>query len=117
MTLAVEKCFKLASFRGDDSPSFFHKVLFLIRQKLIRDLGIYVSGKLSWHPHISARMKKAKSVFHLPKRNFSYKLQSTCKLGLYKLLLLPVLTYGFYCASLSRADMKNREKFQNRVVQ
>ena len=76
-----------------------------------------MSDNPSWHAHISARMKEANSVFFLLKRNFSYKLQATCKPGLFKLLLLPVFTYGFYYASLSRADMKFLEKFEKKVVQ
>ena len=115
MTLAMDKCFKL-TFRGDDSK-FFLQAFALNSTKAIKDLGVYVSDNLSWHSHTSARMKKANSVFYLLKRKISYKLQATCKLGLYKWLLLPVLTYGFYCVSLSRADMKSLEKFQKRVVQ
>ena len=78
--------------------------------KTDKNFGVYVSEKLSWHSLFSARMKKVNSVFHSLKKNYSYKLQFTCKLGLYKSLLLPGLTYGFYCALLSRADMKSLEK-------
>ena len=76
-----------------------------------------MSDHLNWPTFIYAGMKKADSVFYLLKKNFSYKTQATCKLGLYKSLLVPVLTYGFYCTALSRADMKCLEKFHRRVVQ
>ena len=115
MTLTMDNCFKL-TFSGDDSK-FFQQSVALNSTKVIRDLRVYESDNLNWHAHISARLRKANSVFYLLTENISYKLQATCKLGLYKSLLLPVLTYGFYCASLSRAQMKRLEKLQNRVVQ
>ena len=85
--------------------------------KTNNDVGVYVSDNLSLQAHICARIKKANSVFYLLRRNIFYKRQAFCKLGLDKSLLLPVLTYGFFCASLSRADMISLEKFQKRVVQ
>ena len=59
---------------------------------------------LNWHTHIETRLKK-KIVFF-----FSYKLKTSCKLGLYKSLLFPVLAYGFNCVAFSKFDMSSLEK-------
>ena len=115
LTLAMDKCFEL-TFRGDGCKFFLQGVV-LKSTKVMEDLGVYMSDYLTWHANISAGMEKANSVFYLLKRNVFYKLQAPCKLRLYKSLLLPVLTYRFYCAALSRTDMKSLEKFQKSIVQ
>ena len=108
VTVYVLKISTHENFSLNQSPSIYSQV--------IKDLGVYVSDTLSWHARISARMKKATSLLFAQK-DLSHQLQAICKLGLYKSLLLSVLIHGFYCASLSRADMECLEKFQERVVQ
>ena len=114
MTLTMDRCFK-PTFIGDDSKLFLHVVGFdLTKMKGPKSL---LGDNLSWPTQITAKMKETHSVFCLLKKNLSYKLQAICNLGLYMALLLPVWTYGFFCASLSRPDMKGLEKFQKKVVQ
>ena len=69
MILAMDKCFRL-TFSCDDCKFFLQGVA-LNSTKLIKDLGVYLSDNLSWHAHVSAKMKKVNSVFYLLKRNKS----------------------------------------------
>ena len=79
MSFAMDNCFKVI-FRGDGSKFFLQGVSFT-STKMMKDLGVYVSDNLSCYVHISARLKKASMVFYLLKKNISYKLQATGKLG------------------------------------
>ena len=92
MELALDKCAKV-SFRGGDANSMLFGVV-LGTSMVVKDLGIFVSGDLSWKVHIETRLKKANQVLYLLRRNLSAKINTFVKLGLYKSLILPVLLYG-----------------------
>ena len=49
------------------TPEFFLQSVALNSTKVIKDQEVYVSDNLSRHAQISARMKKANSVFYLLK--------------------------------------------------
>ena len=75
-----------------------------------------MSGDLSWKVHIETRLKKANQVLYLLRRNLSANINTFVKLGLYKLLILPVLLYGLSCTHISRGDQLQLERFQKKVI-
>ena len=114
MELALDKCAKV-SLRGGDANSMLFGVV-LGTSMVVKDLGIFVSGDLSWKVHIETRLKKANQVLYLLRRNLSAKLNTFVKLGLYKSLILPVLLYGLSCTHISRGDQLQLERFQKKVI-
>ena len=66
--------------------------------------------------HINSRMSKANKTFYCIRRNLEFKIKMLIKLGLYKSLILPVLTYGLTVCNISRNDFGRLEKFQKKVL-
>ena len=65
---------------------------------------------------LKERMKKANRVFYSLRRNVAFKVNMRIKLGLYKSMILSVLSYRSSCCNLNRGDMRNLERFQRKVV-
>ena len=68
-------------------------------------------GDLSWSTHLTERLKKANKLLYSLRRNVAYNVNTFVKLGLYKSILLPVLTYGYHCANFLRKDLQKLEFF------
>ena len=66
--------------------------------------------------HIDSRMSKANKTFYCIRRNLEFKVKMRIKLGLYKYLILPVLTYGLIICNISRSDLGRLERFQKIVL-
>ena len=72
----------------------------------VKDLGVHMLGDLSWSTHLIERLKKANKLLYSLRRNVAYNVNTFVKLGLYKSILLPVLTYGCHCANFLRKDLQ-----------
>ena len=83
---------------------------------MIKDLGIHVSKNLTWTTHIDSRMSKENITFYCIRRNLEFKVKMRIKLGLYKSLIFPVLTYGLIICNNSRSDLGRLERFQKKVL-
>ena len=114
MEMAFEKCARI-NFRGVDLNLFLIKNR-VTQLKSIKDLGIHMLGDLSWSTHLTERLKKANKLLYSLRRNLAYNVNTFVKLGLYKSMILPVLTYGCHCANFLRKDLQKLEFFQKKVV-
>ena len=114
MSLALHKCFEV-DFRGNQHEVFLCETA-VESPNVIKDLGIHVSKHLTWTTHIDSRMSKASKTFYCIRRNLEFKVKMRIKLGLYKSLTLPVLTYGLIICNFSRNDLGRLEKFQKKVL-
>ena len=114
MELAFEKCGQIC-FRGVDINLFLNGNR-VPQPKSIKDLGIHMLGDLSWSTHLNERLKKANKILYSLRQNVAYNVNTFVKLGLYKSILLPVLTYGCHCANFLRKDLQKLEFFQKKVV-
>ena len=114
MSLALDKCFKV-DFRGNQHEFLLCETA-MESPNVIKDLGIHVSKHLTWTTHIDSRISKANKTFHCIRRNLEFKVKMPIKLGLYKSLILPVLTYGLIICNISRNDLGRLERFQKKVL-
>ena len=81
---------------------------------VIKDLGIHVSKHLS--THIDSKMSKANKTFYCIRRNLEFKVKMRIKFGLYKSLILTVLTCGLIICNISRNDLGRLKRFQKKVL-
>ena len=114
MKLAVNKC-HLLNFRGTRACISL-KGQPLGEPGTLKHLGVYIADTLKWSAHIEHRVEKANKVSYCLRRNVSFKVKFSVKLGLYKSVILPVLLSGLNCAYQSRTDQRKLEKFQRRVL-
>ena len=110
MSLALDKCFKV-ELRGNQHEFILCETA-VESSNVIKDLGIH----LTWTTHIDSRMSKANKTFYCIRRNLEIKVKMRLKLGLYKSLKLPVLTYGLIICNISRSDLGRLERFQIKVL-
>ena len=114
MSLALDKCFYV-EFRGNQHEFILCETAVESRN-VIKDLGIHVSKHSTWTTHIDSRMSIANKTFYCIRRNLEMKVKMRIKLGLYKSLILPVLTYGLIFFNISRNDLSRLESFQTKVL-
>ena len=114
MSLALDKCFKV-EFRGNQHEFILCETT-VENPNVIKDLGIHVSKDLTWTTHFDSRMSKANKTFYCIRRNLEFTVKMRIKLGLYKSLILPVLTYGLIICNISRNDLGRLERFQEKVL-
>ena len=114
MSLALDKCFKV-EFRGNQHEFILCETA-VESSNVIKDLGIHVSKHLTWTTHNDSRMSKANKTFYCIRRNLEFNVKMRIKLGLYKSLILPVLTYGLIICNISRSDLGRLERFQQKVL-
>ena len=91
---ALKCCF--LSFRSNSQKYLYFKNISFTNLKSHKDLGLYITGDLSWDLHISETIKKANSAFLEIKRNY-LKLSMSTKLNLYKSMILSIITYLSWC--------------------
>ena len=73
-----------------------------------------MSKHLTWTTHFDSRMSKANKTFYCIRRNLEFKVNKMrIKLGLYKFLILPVLTYG---ETICNIDLGRLERFHKKVL-
>ena len=114
LSLALDKCFKV-EFRGNQHVFNLNETA-VESPNVIKDLGIHVFKHLTWTTHIGSRMSKANKTFYCIRRNLEIKVKISIKLGLYKSLILPVLTYVLTICNISRNDLGRLERFQKKVL-
>ena len=114
MSLAPDKCYKL-EFRGTNCQYKVGKHQFWGRRRSQRPRHLCKKKDLNWSAHASRRLKKAYNVLFSLKRNIAY-VKSNTKLSLYKSLVLPIVTYGLFCAKQSKATMNALERLQTKAV-
>ena len=102
----LQRCRYKSIFNGNLVP----------QPKSIKDLGIHMLGNLIWSTHLTERLKKANKLLYSLRQNGAYKVNTFVKLGLYKSILLPILTYGSHCAKFLGKDLEKLELFQKKVV-
>ena len=114
MSLAMDKCAKL-TFRGINK-NFKLMGSVLESSSEVKDLGVMIDQKLSSTRHVDVRLAKARNALYYVRRNVAYQISRQVKLGLYKSLILPILTYGFHCYSPNRTDLNRLERFQRKAI-
>ena len=95
-----------------------HSPLLFLRKKInssefVKDLGIYVTCKLTWSHHVTEKLKICYNTFHQLKLNLPGHLNISLKSNLYK--TLPVLLYASEIWYPSKSDLDKLERFQKRV--
>ncbi len=80
---------------GKNNPKFDYKLneVTLDKTELEKDLGIFITSKLDWKPHINYAVNKANKKLGLIKHSFKYLNETTTKL-MYKSLVRTHLEYG-----------------------
>ena len=75
-------------------------------------------GHVNWSTYIDIkhRIEKANKVLFCLRRNVSFNVKFSVKLGLHKSVIPPVLLYGMNCAYQSRTDQRKLKNFQRRVL-
>ena len=114
MELAFEICAQI-NLRGVDINLFLNGNR-VPQPESIKDLGIHILGDLSWNTHLTKRLKKANKLLYSLRRNVAFNVNTFVKLGLYKSILLPVLTYGCHCVNFLRKDLQKLEFFQKKAA-
>ena len=114
MDLQLKKCYLLNFKPQTDSIMLYGKPLKC--PSIVRDLGIWITNNLSFHDHLTIKLKKANSVFWMIRRNIPNNLDWKSRLCLYKSMILPIITFGSMCWVLSRSDCRLIEAFQKRVT-
>ena len=109
-SLAPDNCYKL-EFRGTNCQNKVGNISFEDAEE-VKDQGIFVKNGLNWSAHASRRLKKAFNVLFSLRRNIAYIVKPNTKLSLYKSLVLPIVTYGRFCAKQSKATMDALERLQ-----
>ena len=82
----------------------------------IKDLGINFTSDLKWSAHIDVRIRKAFSRFMMLKRSLPTTLPANVKSQVYKLYILPIITYGSVLWFPNKTDLSKLEVFQNKVI-
>ena len=82
----------------------------------IIDLGISFTTDLKWSAHIDVRIRKAFSRFMMLKRSLPTILPANVKSQVYKLYVLPIITYGSVLWFPNKTDLSKLEVLQNKVT-
>ena len=80
------------------------------------DLGIMISSNLSWHSHITSKVKRANSLLGFIKRTCGFNAPVECKRILYLALMRSTIMYGSTVWCPNRGDMKLLEGVQRRAT-
>ena len=83
--------------------------------EFVKDLGMYVSCKLTWSHHVTEKLKTCYNTFHQLKLNLPRHPNISVKSKLYKTFILLVLLYASETWYPSKSDLDKLEKFQKRV--
>ena len=102
-------------FRGTNCRNKVGNISFEDTEE-VKDLGIFVKKDLNWSAQASRRLKKVYNVLFSLRRNIAYNVKPNTKLSLYKSLILPIVTYGLFCAQQSKATMNALERLQKKAV-
>ena len=62
------------------------------------------------------RLCKANKMLYCLRRNVAYRVKTIVKLGLYKSIILPIVSYGLTCAHLTRGSIRDLEGFQKKSL-
>ena len=103
---------------GKNNPKFDYKLneVTLDKTELEKDLGIFITSKLDWKPHINYAVNKANKQLGLIKHSFKYLNETTTKL-LYKSLVRPHLEYGAVLWNpFRKGDIDFIERVQHRAT-
>ena len=79
-------------------------------------MGINFTSDLKWSAHIDVRISKAFSRFMMLKRSLPTTLPANVKSQVYKLYILPIITYGSVLWFPNKTDLSKLEVFQNKVI-
>ena len=71
--------------------------------------------EISWSNYANKRLNKTIMVCSL-RRNIAYKVETNIKLGLYKSVVLPIVTYALLCAKLSEGTMNALDRLKKKAV-
>ena len=82
----------------------------------INDSGINFTSDLKWSAHIDVRIRKAFPRFMRLKRSLPTTLPANVKSQVYKLYILPIITYGSVLWYPNKIDLSKLEVFQNKVT-
>ena len=93
------------------SPPLFNAKK-LNSSEFVKDLGIYVSCKLTWSHHVTEKLKTFYNTFHQLKFNRPGHLNISLKSKLYKTLVLRVLLYASETWYPSKSNLDKLEGFQ-----
>ena len=105
MELAIKKCFH---FRLSNVSTQLMVYGTLLKQvSAVRDLQIHIRSDLSFGHHIQIRLNKEHSAFWMFRRSLLERVHWHAILCLYKSAILPIITFGSMCFSVSRCDMRN----------
>ena len=83
--------------------------------EFVKDLGIYVSCKLTWSHHVTEKLKTCCKTFHQLKLNLPGHLKISLKSKLCETFILPVLLYASETWYPSKTDFDKLGRFQKRV--
>ena len=115
MDLASEKYAQLI-FRGKSERKILNDQP-LITLTRMRDLSFFVRSNLSWSCLIKERLCRANKKFYCLPRNVAYRVKTVAKLGLYRFIILPVVSYDLTCAHLTRGIVRDFQSFQNVFIE
>ena len=82
----------------------------------VKDLGIFFASDLSWSAHINKKISASHFRFLTIKRNLPSRLSQSAKTTIYKLYVLPIITYGSVIWFANRSNLHKLDKFQSQVT-
>ena len=80
------------------------------------DLGVNITSDMSWHNHVTTKVKRANSLLGFIKRTCGYNAPAKSKQTLYLALIRSTLMYGSTIWCPNRGDMKLLEGVQRRAT-
>ena len=80
------------------------------------DLGVKIESDLSWHSHVTSKVKRANSLLGFIKRTLGFNSSVQSKQTLYLALIRSTLMYGSTVWCPNRGDMKLLEGVQRRAT-
>ena len=112
MVLNSKKC-NILNIKGECNILLFNSQL--QTTNVHRDLGVQVTGSLSWSPNCESRVQSSLRSFYQIKRNVSSKTSLKSKIDLYCGYIVPIVTYASQAWYANKSEMQQLERVQRKA--
>ena len=113
MVLNSKKC-NILNIKGECNILLFNSQL--QTTNVHRDLGVQVTGSLSWSPNCESSVQSSLRSFYQIKQNVSSKTSLKSKIDLYCGYIVPIVTYASHAWYANKSEMQQLERVQRKRV-